>query len=83
MAILLIYHKKAKHTGDVGALYMLLYAVGRFFIEFLRNDDRGALGFLSTSQVISIVIFFLALLLFHLNKKRPKGQTTEENVSNE
>lgn len=74
MFILLFYHKRAKHTGDVGALYMLLYAIGRFSVEFLRNDDRGAVAFLSTSQAISILIFALALFLFHQNKKRPKHQ---------
>lgn len=77
VVILLLYHKKAKHTGDVAAMYMLLYAVGRFMVEFLRNDDRGALGILSTSQAISIVIFVLALVFFRLNKKRPKSQTAE------
>lgn len=70
MAVLLLYSKKAKHPGDVGALYMLLYGVGRFFIEYLRNDDRGAIGVLSTSQMISIVIVVGGILLFFLNKKR-------------
>ena len=46
-------------------------------IEFLRNDERGALGVLSTSQAISIVIFVLALIFFRLNKKRPKVQDAE------
>lgn len=63
MGILLWYAKRAKRPGDVGILYMLLYSVGRFFIEMLRNDDRGALGSLSTSQWISIVIFILAIVL--------------------
>ena len=70
MGILLLYSKKSKHAGDVGALYMLLYGVGRFLIEFLRNDDRGAVGALSTSQTISIVIVAGSLLLFYFNKKR-------------
>lgn len=76
MGILLIYYRRAKHTGDVGALYMLLYAVGRFFIEFLRDDDRGGIGVLSTSQWISIVIVAAAVVLFIKNKKRPRK--TEE-----
>lgn len=79
MFLLLFYSRKAKHTGDVGALYMLMYSVGRFLIEILRNDDRGTVAFLSTSQAISIVIFLAAILLFWLNKKRP----TERNLSEE
>jgi len=70
MAALLIYAKKAKRRGDVGALYMLLYGVGRFIIECFRWDDRGAVGVFSTSQLISIFIVAGAALLFVKNKKR-------------
>lgn len=70
--ILILYSKKAKHTGDVGALYMLLYGVGRFLIEFLRDDNRGAVWMLSTSQFISIFIILMSLFLFHKNKNRLK-----------
>lgn len=68
-AWLLLYNRKAKHIGDVGAMYLLLYGIGRFFLEFLRADDRGALGFLSTSQLISIVIVIVSLVMFRKNKK--------------
>lgn len=37
--------------------YIVLYAVVRFALEFLRGDDRGyAFGWLSPAQVISILI---------------------------
>lgn len=70
MTILILYAKRSKHSGDIGAMYMLLYGIGRFFVEFLRNDDRGALGALSTSQMISIIYVVGAALLFWLNRKR-------------
>ena len=39
-------------------VYLLLYSFSRFFIEFLRGDTyRGIWLCLSTSQIISIVIF--------------------------
>lgn len=72
MLVLIIYHKRAKHTGDVGALYMLLYGVGRFIIEYFRSDDRGGVGALSTSQIISIVIVLGSFILFACNRKRDK-----------
>lgn len=71
-AILLLAYKRRKHTGDVGALYMLLYGVGRFGIEILRSDNRGTVGVLSTSQAISIVIIVGSVLLFVTNKMRDK-----------
>lgn len=57
--------------GDIGCIYMLLYGIGRFVIEFFRNDERGAVGFLSTSQFISlfIVAFGVTLLLYNRKKK--------------
>ncbi len=49
--IVLLY---AKHRFK---LYLFLYAVGRFFLEFLRGDERGSSIFgLSPSQTISIAI---------------------------
>lgn len=79
MFLLLAYSKHSKKTGNVGFLYMLLYGVGRFFLEFLRSDDRGTVGMLSTSQFISIGIVLLALLLFFKDKLFPKkAQNTTE-----
>lgn len=69
-AVLIWYYTRKKHTGDVGALYMLLYGVGRFLVEYLRSDDRGGLGMFSTSQIISVGIVAGAIVLFAWNKKR-------------
>ena len=68
-AILFMYAKRKHATGQVGALYMILYSVGRFFIEFLRNDYRGEVGPFSTSQFISLFIFVAGIALF-IYKKR-------------
>ncbi len=48
------------------ALYLMLYAVWRFFIEYLRADDRGAtiVSFLSPSQFTAIVLFAVGAGLF-------------------
>jgi phosphatidylglycerol:prolipoprotein diacylglycerol transferase len=60
-------------NGAIGAIYLILYGIGRFAVEFLRDDLRGAVGALSTSQFISlfIVIGGIALLVLHrtLDKK--------------
>ena len=77
MAILLWFSKRNRHTGDTGFLYMLLYGVGRFFLEFLRNDDRGDVGALSTSQFISVFIVAAAIILL-LKNRRTKAD--EEKV---
>lgn len=50
--------RKSKVKGGLFALYLVIYAAIRFFDEFLRGDSyRGFLFGLSTSQIISIVLF--------------------------
>ena len=75
MIVLLLYYRKNKKDGtpgNVGFLYMLLYGVGRFLVEFLRNDNRGGVGMFSTSQWISMVIVAGGIVLYLVNKKRHK-----------
>ncbi len=62
--LLLAALKLLKKKGQVGALYLILYAIGRFGIEFLRNDHRGAVGVFSTSQFISLFIVLIGIGLF-------------------
>ena len=71
--ILIIVAVKLKNklqSGNIGELYMVLYGIGRFVIEFFRNDYRGAVGFISTSQFISIFIIAFAVVLYFVNKKK-------------
>jgi prolipoprotein diacylglyceryltransferase len=56
--ILLWRFQRKKRDGEVFLLYMGLYAVARFSLEFLRGDpDRGFVfnHLLSTSQFIAIL----------------------------
>lgn len=78
MFALLWHFKRRKHVGDTGYAYMLLYGVGRFLIEMLRNDDRGGVGALSTSQFISIFIVAAAILLLLYNKKHGREVQAEQ-----
>ncbi len=49
------YRKGPRFDGQIFFLFMLLYALFRFSVEFLRADDRGEwFGLLSTSQLISL-----------------------------
>ena len=57
-------------AGGIGYIYMMFYGIGRFLIEFLRNDYRGEIGFLSTSQFISIFFVICGAGLLVLNAKK-------------
>ncbi len=79
--VLIWYSRKNKVKGNVGAMYMVLYGIGRFAIEILRNDSRGSVGQLSTSQFISIFIVLGGIILFAINNKRAKNRV--ETMSKE
>ncbi len=71
--ILLAVLKKRKFPGQVAAMYLILYAMLRFSLEFFRGDvARGTVfgGVLSTSQFIAIVVVFLTLAALPLIAKR-------------
>lgn len=65
---LLWYGNKNKEQGKTLSMYMIIYSVGRFLVEFLRNDPRGSVGMLSTSQFISIFILIGGSILYNINK---------------
>lgn len=73
-AVLLWHYQRKKHTGDTGFLYMLLYGTGRFLVEFLRNDNRGGVGSLSTSQFISVFIVAAGVILLVRNRCGEAGK---------
>ncbi|MDE6017149.1 MAG: prolipoprotein diacylglyceryl transferase [Acetatifactor sp.] len=62
--VLFISARIPRNQGTVGFLYLILYSIGRFCVEFLRNDYRGEIGILSTSQFISIFIFLMGIVGF-------------------
>lgn len=68
------YRHKRFH-GQIAYTYLVLYGIGRFFLEFLRGDDeRGFLfgGLLSTSQFLSILLVIsastLGMVLHHRHR---------------
>lgn len=60
--LIAISYKNKKH-GNICILYVILYGVGRFIVEFFRNDLRGNIGAFSTSQFISLIMVPIAIVL--------------------
>jgi phosphatidylglycerol:prolipoprotein diacylglycerol transferase len=91
-AILMWRYSRKSRDGEIFVLYLALYAVARFFIEFLRGDeDRGFVfhHLLSTSQFIAILAFatavWMALSLRHnpaIRGARGVGTTEGEGRGN-
>jgi phosphatidylglycerol:prolipoprotein diacylglycerol transferase len=68
---LLWLRKRRTFDGQVISAYLILYSIARFTIEFWRADPRGSLLGLSTSQLISIILFAVGvgLTLYHRRQK--------------
>jgi phosphatidylglycerol:prolipoprotein diacylglycerol transferase len=64
LGILWTWGKKKHPSGQLFAAFLFLYAIERFAIEFVRAKSDRYLWGLSTSQVISIALFFFAAWLF-------------------
>ena len=62
---------------------MILYSIGRFFIEGLRNDPRGSVGPFSTSQFISLLIFAAGVLVMVLASRQKPREVAEVARSGE
>lgn len=68
---------RKRFDGQVFILYLFMYSIMRFFVEFLRGDaDRGFLfdGRLSTSQVISLMLVIFASGLYFSLRKGSRGK---------
>jgi phosphatidylglycerol:prolipoprotein diacylglycerol transferase len=67
---LMILRKKKKYDGQIVINYIILYSVGRFFIEGLRTDSL-MFGPIRMAQLVSLVcIIFGVGLHFYFIKKR-------------
>ena len=62
--LLMAYAKKEPAKGRVAAGYCILYSIGRFVIEIFRNDYRGEYGPFSTSQLISVFILAIGIVMY-------------------
>lgn len=71
--LLLYLFKKGKNTIKLMYVYMIVYPVMRFILEFYRGDKiRGIWYGLSTSQWISIVLFVFAVTSVIIKRKKIK-----------
>ena len=76
--VLILFARSNKKKGRVFSVYLILYSIGRFLVEFLRNDERGAIGILSTSQFIAIFTLILGIIIFNFDKLKRRVKKSEE-----
>ncbi len=82
-AVLCLLARKNKTPGQIGALYLIFYSIGRFCIEFFRGDLlRGSVGVLSTSQFISIFVAIAGVVMYGILSLH-KAKDTDTDCSHD
>jgi phosphatidylglycerol:prolipoprotein diacylglycerol transferase len=79
--ILLKTKKSNSRKGNQLFLYLLLYSLERFFLEFIRGDEyRGKWLVFSTSQWISVFIFIIsAIKLYRALFRSPSADKNQKS----
>lgn len=78
-AILWQIGKRQLRTGQLFSLFLVLYAIERFFIEFVRAKGDRVIAGLSTSQLVSLALLALGAWLWTLRGRAGAPAPTPEN----
>ena len=72
-AVLVMLFQKGKNTMSI---YLIAYAVWRFFAEYMRADERGdtLISALSPSQLICIPMLLIGVIILYFSIKGKKDE---------
>jgi phosphatidylglycerol:prolipoprotein diacylglycerol transferase len=62
--VLIELRDRRRFDGYVFSMYIILYSIFRFFIEFWRGDTEIVLFNLTLAQIISIIMIFCGVVLY-------------------
>jgi phosphatidylglycerol:prolipoprotein diacylglycerol transferase len=72
--VLVWLFRRRSFSGEIFAVFLLLYSSARFLLEYLRDDPRGSFffdGALSLPQVVSVPLFAVGALVWLWQRRRP------------
>ncbi len=81
MAVLLILQRKYAHklkTGDLLFIYLIIYPVGRFLLEFIRLNAAEVAGINANQTVMLIVAIGAAVALFFRHRKDHRDEVLQD-----
>ena len=78
LALLLVYARRAKHDGNVFAMYLIGYGIGRFWIEGIRISTLQLWPGMPVSQFLSLVLIAVGLVYILVMRKRNKPNVLYE-----
>lgn len=66
--------------GDVTLLYLMLYSLGRFFLEAVKIGDVWTIAGLRTAQIIAIALMAGCGIIFAIRRRALPPQTTGQSA---
>jgi len=70
-------------SGDIFLVYLIIYPVGRFFLEFIRLDASTVGGFNANQMIMAVVaLSSAAMLIWRHSQKSPQTLSTEVTADN-
>lgn len=79
ICLYLVIKKEFKHNLSV---YLVAYGIFRFFLEYLRDDHRGALvGSISPSQFWSVLMVVAGVVVFFIVRRIYRKAAKDETIS--
>ena len=81
-AVLLLLLRKRKYAGTVGGVYLILYGVMRFLIEFMRGDHTDSILGLTPSQFIAVALASPGgIVVYLVARKLGRNKETEKETA--
>lgn len=82
--VLLLLLRKRKSAGTIGGIYLILYGVMRFLIEFMRGDHTDSILGFTPSQFIAVAIAIPGgIIVFLAAHKLGKKKETEKESADD
>jgi prolipoprotein diacylglyceryltransferase len=79
LALVLVDRRLTLHRGQVFALYVAGYPVGRIVFEFMRSDAANEILGLRVNVWTSVLVFLLGVTLFWLfGRRAPRRERVPE-----
>ncbi|MGI6153645.1 MAG: prolipoprotein diacylglyceryl transferase [Christensenellaceae bacterium] len=70
LVLLLWYARRAKHDGNVFAMYLIGYGIGRFWIEGIRIQTLTMAGGIPVSQFLSAIMIAIGVVYILVMRKK-------------
>jgi phosphatidylglycerol:prolipoprotein diacylglycerol transferase len=77
--LLLMLYRFKKFDGQILFSYMILYSIGRFFIEGMRTDSLLIADTLRVAQLVSLSLIAIGLILMLIFARRSKQSGQSHN----